>query len=267
MMALEPACLITNEKAVLSALSACSIIGQCRVKELEDLRPVWGVEARYGEMPETMIILRKDWNATFRDQHWTLVPVKDMLTDIILQLLECKATGVYRPWNEICNPAITFRYELVSFKLGDLDILRSRSNPRGADLFSPPYAQFPNLTSRPLHPYFVILSAWTAFRANEKTLGPRHIETYGLLRTIIDLWYERREELPHDDEDEDEEEGDLDLDLGEAPAGSDSSDTLVDKPGAAEKLDPALDKRAAPAEPVERSNKKRKSNGRYSRTK
>ncbi|TFY52774.1 hypothetical protein EVG20_g10407 [Dentipellis fragilis] len=199
-MAPDTACLITNESAVPAALAECSILRRCTTRDLLDLGAAWGMENVLDKSADCIIILRKDWNATFEEQHWMLVPVKITLRQILFDLLLWKTTGIHRPWNEVCDPAKPYAYELVPFTLGSLVIQRNSRDKYGptTDTFEAPYAKFPKLSPCGLHPYFVIFSAYTAFRENEHALKYDHMDTYALLKTIVDLWYEYLTELRED---------------------------------------------------------------------
>ncbi|KAA1473835.1 hypothetical protein DENSPDRAFT_840349 [Dentipellis sp. KUC8613] len=179
------ACLITNEHFIREALVTCYITGDCDSQESQELGNSWNLgSSAQQKRAENTIILRRDWNATFVKRYWTIVPIKDILTNIILQLLKCTEGGFNLAWDVICAPKQTYFYQLVPFKLGDLPIVRinefyspqpSRRNyhdqPAGS-FYYPPYSDFPKLTSSKLHPYFVILAALAAFRANEGILTP-----------------------------------------------------------------------------------------------
>ncbi|TFY72563.1 hypothetical protein EVG20_g451 [Dentipellis fragilis] len=190
-MVQERACVITNDDTLPETLTQRNIMSICDPTELADLGIILHAIEIADKADDNTITLRKDWDATFELQCWTLVPVKDVLVRIVLQLLECKSTGVNRYWHEICDPLITYHYRLVPFKLGKHIIVRRGSETHPAILYHPPhYSHFPNFTLPMLHPYWVVLSAWTTFRANVKILKPEHVETYGMLKTIVDLWHD-----------------------------------------------------------------------------
>ncbi|TFY67722.1 hypothetical protein EVG20_g3850 [Dentipellis fragilis] len=203
-MAERIACLITNEDSIREALAMCYITVDCDRQESQDLGNSWHLgSSAQQKRAENTVILRRDWHVTFVRKLWTLVPVKDTLTSIILQLLKCTEGGFNRAWDVICAPKQAYFYQLVSFKLGNLAIIRieefysanqhprrsSRNESCGTFYYSP-YTDFPKLTSSQLHPYFVILTALSAFRANEGILTPGQVETYALLKMIRDLWYQ-----------------------------------------------------------------------------
>ncbi|TFY52776.1 hypothetical protein EVG20_g10409 [Dentipellis fragilis] len=222
----------------------------------------WDMEGILDKRAECTITLRKDWNATFEEQRWTLVPPKTMLRQIIRKLIECKTTGIYRPWNE---------FPLDSASSSSTAIPKERPAPKPGR-FTAPYEDFPLLTSRVLHPYFVILSAYTAFHANEGRLKYRQLDTYGLLKIITGLWSDRLTQLREERESwEQESWAQEQLQLEEPTAmGDKRSETLVGSPGTLDAV-PALDnlKRNAPDEPSQPGDgkkRRRESNGRFIRT-
>ncbi|TFY52914.1 hypothetical protein EVG20_g10347 [Dentipellis fragilis] len=228
-----------------------------RAYKLLDLGAAWDMVNVLDNSADCTIKLRKDWGATFEEQHWTPAPTRVVLRQITLELLRCRRTGLHRSWSRICDPTKTYEYTFVPLKLGKLVILRHNNDVPGvptATACIPPYSNFPRLSVRGLHPYFVILSAWSAFCTNEKELGTLHMEYYGMLKTIVGFWYDRIVELREDQakweqacwdveraaeqeqvHEQEKLQGQVqghghEQQQGPSTAGSHSSDTLLDQP-------------------------------------